>query len=217
MPSENSPEDKIETGLLLDRLIAASRAQMYQHGTIPCTELVIAGPSCSGKTRFGAYAAGMLRYHFVEGDLFHLNRVMELAREQSVPMTDEYRESQWFHAISGGILFAALQHMEIVLTCSALKRSLRDKLTELGSAMGMGDLWIVWLDVPADVLKERAARRQRETNHPFGPEMMDSQLADAEIPQQDEERVILVDGLLDAPLLLQDIINRVPGLPAIGI
>ncbi len=80
---------------------------------------MIAGPACTGKTRFAAYAAGMLRYHFVEGDLFHLHKVMELAREQSIPMTDEYRESEWISAIAGGLLSAALQHMEIVLTCSA--------------------------------------------------------------------------------------------------
>lgn len=217
MMNDESREHKMDTELLLDRLITASRGQMYRHGTPPCTELIIAGPSCSGKTRFGAYAAGMLRYHFVEGDLFHLHRVMQLAHQQSLPMTDEYRQSQWFHALSGALLFAALQHMEIVLTCSALKRSFREMLTNLGSEMGMGDLWIVWLDIPADILKERAERRQKESNHPFGPEMIDSQLADAEIPQENEDRVIRVDGLLDAPRLLQEIIDRVPGLPAMGV
>lgn len=217
MTNETSPEPDFDSGLLLDRLIVASRDQMYKHGTMPCTELVIAGPSCSGKTRFGAYAAGMLRYHFVEGDLFHLHQMMERAREQGLPMTDDYRETQWFQAISGAILFAALQHMEIVLTCSALKFAFRQMLTGLGSEIGMGDLWIVWLDIPVDVLKDRAAKRQKATNHPFGPEMIDSQLADAEIPREGEDHVIIVDGLLDAPLLLRDIINRVPGLPAIGV
>jgi gluconokinase len=217
MTNEERGEPNLDTGLLLDRLIVASRDQMYRHGTLPCTELVIAGPSNTGKTRFGAYAAGMLRYNFVEGDLFHHQRVMELARTHAVPMTDEYRETQWFQAITGALLFAALQHMEIVLTCSALKRQFRRMLTELGSEVGMGELWIVWLDVPANILKERAARRQKATNHPFGPEMIDSQLADAETPQSDEEHVVVVDGTLDAPELLREILRRVPGLPAIGV
>lgn len=214
-PDANLP--RVNSGLLLDNLIVKSRQRMYQDGNIPCTELVISGPACTGKTWFAAYAAGMLRYHFVEGDLFHLHRVMELARNESIPMTDEYRESEWINAIAGGMLFAALQHMPIVLTCSALRQSFRNRLVDLGASTGMGDLWIVWLDVPADVLRERAETRQRETNHPFGPEMIDSQLADTEVPTPDEKRVILVDGTLPPHLLLKDIIERVPGLPAVGV
>lgn len=207
---------QVESGMLLDQLILESRKNMYAHGTVPCTELVIAGPACTGKTRFAAYAAGMLRYHFVEGDLFHLQRVMDLARTEHIPMTDEYRESDWIQSIAGGLLFAALQHMEIVLTCSALKRSFREMLVSLGAQIGMGDLWIVWMDVPPDELRRRAAKRQQETNHPFGPEMIDSQLADSEFPGKSEERVIVVDGTLDPDSLLRNVIDRVPGLPAIG-
>ena len=206
-----------DSELLLDNLIVDSRRRMYESGKVPCTELVIAGPACTGKTRFAAYAAGMLRYRFVEGDLFHLHRVMELARKESISMTDDYRETEWFNALAGGLLFAALQHMEIVLTCSALKKTFRDLMIGLGREIGMGDLWIVWLDVPADVLRARAEKRQRETNHPFGPEMIDSQLADTERPSEDEENVILVDGTLEPHLLLRDIVDRVPGLPEVGV
>ena len=207
----------VESGLLLDNLIVKSRNKMYASGTLPCTELVISGPACTGKTQFTAYAAGMLRYHFVEGDLFHLHSVMELARNDNIPMTDDYRESEWISAISGGLLFAALHHMEIVLTCSALKRSFRDMLIKLGSQVGMGDLWIVWMDVPADELRRRAAKRQQETNHPFGPEMIDSQLADSETPDENEANVIKVDGTLAPDALLRDIVQRIPGLPAVGV
>ena len=105
MSSKSEDATRVESGLLLDNLILESRKRMYEDGKIPCTELVIAGPACTGKTRFAAYAAGMLRYSFVEGDLFHLHRVMELARKRSIPMTDEYRESEWISAIAGGLLF----------------------------------------------------------------------------------------------------------------
>ena len=208
---------RVESGLLLDNLIVESRRKMYADGTVPCTELVVAGPACTGKTSFAAYAAGMLRYHFVEGDLFHLHKVMELAREESIPMTDDYRESDWIGAIAGGLLFAALQHMPVVLTCSALKKSFRKMLTSLGKQIGMGDLWIVWMDVSGDELRRRAEKRQIETNHPFGPEMIDSQLADAEIPDESEENVILVDGTLSPGELLRDVVQRIPGLPAVGV
>ena len=208
---------RVESGLLLDNLIVESRSKMYSHGTVPCTELVIAGPACTGKTSFAAYAAGMLRYHFVEGDLFHLDKVMELARNESIPMTDEYRESDWISAIAGGLLFAALQHMPIVLTCSALKRSFRNMLISLGKQIGMGDLWIVWMDVPGDELRRRAEKRQIETNHPFGPEMIDSQLADSEVPDESEEKVVIVDGTLSASELLRNVVERIPGLPAVGV
>ena len=211
------PEEMHEAQLLLDNLILDSRRQMYQNGCIPCTELVIAGPACTGKTSIAAYAAGMLRYSFVEGDLFHLHKVMERARVHSIPMTDDYRETEWFNAIAGGLLFAALQHMEIVLTCSALKRRFRELLVDLGSQIGMGDLWIVWLDVPANELRSRAEKRQRETNHPFGPEMIDSQLADTELPDANEKNVLIVDGTQPSNLLLKEIVARVPGLPAVGV
>lgn len=214
---DNSEEPRVESGLLLDNLIVESRKRMYSAGTVPCTELVIAGPACTGKTRFAAYAAGMLRYSFVEGDLFHVHKVMEMARKQHIPMTDEYRESEWINAIAGGLLFAALQHMEIVLTCSALKRSFRDMMVTLGKQIGMGDLWIVWMDVPAEELRRRAEKRQRETNHPFGPEMIDSQLADSERPDESEEHVVMVDGTLEPDAMLRDIVERIPGLPAIGV
>lgn len=214
MPDDSSPAPN-HTGLLLDNLIAASRERLK--GIRPCTELVIAGPSCTGKTRFAPYAAGMLRYQFVEGDLFHLQRVMELAKTENIPMTDEYRETDWFKALSGGLLFAALQHIEIVMSCSCLKRSFRDMLVRLGTTVGMGDLWIVWMDVPAEVLRERAAKRQRETNHPFGPEMIDSQLADSEMPTSDEANVIVVDGTLEQDALLREIVRQIPGLPAVGL
>lgn len=214
--SENQEPQRVESGLLLDNLIVQSRKKMYAADTVPCTELVIAGPACTGKTRFAAYAAGMLRYHFVEGDLFHLHRVMELAREQKIPMTDEYRESEWISAIAGGLLFAALQHMEIVLTCSALKKSFRQMLTSLGKQIGMGDLWIVWMDVPTPELRRRAEKRQQQTNHPFGPEMIDSQLADSEIPDSSEEHVLIVDGTMEQDQLLRHVVEKIPGLPAIS-
>lgn len=217
MGNENKSENRADSELLLDNLILNSRRRMYESGQVPCTELVIAGPACTGKTSIAAYAAGMLRYNFVEGDLFHLHKVMERARNQSIPMTDDYRETEWFNAIAGGLLFAALQHMEIVLTCSALKRSFRDLMISLGKQIGMGDLWIVWLDVPAEELRARAEKRQRETNHPFGPEMIDSQLADSERPSDDEEHVIVVDGTLPTHKLLAEIVERVPGLPAVGV
>ena len=217
MSKDENTHDRGQSELLLDNLILDSRRRMYQSGNVPCTELVIAGPACTGKTSFAAYAAGMLWYSFVEGDLFHLHRVMERARKQSIPMTDDYRESEWFNAIAGGLLFAALQHMEIVLTCSALKRSFRELMVDLGSQIGMGDLWIVWLDVPAEVLRARAEKRQRETNHPFGPEMIDSQLADSERPSENEKHVVLVDGTLEPQQLLKEIIKQVPGLPAVGV
>lgn len=216
MASEESLR-RMESGLLLDKLIVQSRENMYSGGTVPCTELVVAGPACTGKTSFAAFAAGMLRYHFVEGDLFHLHRVMELAREKNVPMTDTYRESDWLGAIAGGLLFAALHHMPVVLTCSALRRSFRRRLISLGQQIGMGDLWIVWMDVPAEELRRRAEKRQRDTNHPFGPEMIESQLADTETPDDSEPNVIRVDGTLPTNLLLRHVVERVPGLPAVGV
>ncbi len=214
--SNNNQPPKVESGLLLDNLIVQSRKKMYEAGRVPCTELVIAGPACTGKTRFAAYAAGMLRYHFVEGDLFHLHDVMKLARDHQIPMTDEYRESEWISAIAGGLFFAALQHMEIVLACSALKRSFRNMLIALGKQIGMGDLWIVWMDVPPEELRRRAEKRQKQTDHPFGPEMIDSQLADTERPQEPDENIIIVDGTLEQDQMLRDIVERIPGLPAIS-
>ena len=207
-----------ENERLLHGLVMQSRERLnYEGGIPPTTELVIAGTMCSGKGSVAKPLAAELRYNFFEGDLFHLKAVMELAKISNVPMTDEYRMTRWFEGLANALMFSAYQHDELVMTCSALRRDFRQRLVDLGSKVGLGDLWIVWLDVPQNELERRARIRQENTGHPYGPEMIQSQLEAAEIPSTDEPKVVVVDGTLSTEEIIRQILEKVPGLPQISV
>lgn len=95
----------------------------------------------------------------------------------------------------------------LVMTCSTLKRHYRDVLREGGVYTGNLRIRFVFLDAPEGVLVKRTAEMK---GHFAGPNLVHSQFAVLERPDEDEGDVIVVD-VTDRPLdaVEMEVQNRV--------
>jgi gluconokinase len=138
--------------------------------------LIVAGPAGSGKTTVGALIAGRLRWRFADADPFHPQANVAKMRE-GIPLTDADRQP-WLVAVGAWIDARIAANQQAVVTCSALKRAYRDALLAGRPAAAM-----VVLTVSKQVLEERLLDRP---DHFFPRKLLDSQLADLELPGPDE-------------------------------
>lgn len=166
--------------------------------------IVVMGVSGCGKTSVGAEIAARLGVAFLEGDTMHSPG--NIAKMSSgTPLTDADREP-WLDAVGQALRGASEAGGGLVVACSALKRSYRERLRT-----GAGrPLSFVFLHGSEAVLKARMAARR---GHFFPPHLLDSQFATLEDPAG-EPGVVAVD--IDAPVeAISDAAIR--GLAAIGI
>jgi len=143
--------------------------------------VIVAGVSGSGKTTVGAMLAGRLSWPFADADDFHPAANVEKMRA-GIPLTDEDRWP-WLQAIAAWMDERIARGEPAVITCSALKRSYRDRL--LG---GRPQAQMIFLAVDRDVLAKRLAAR---AGHFFPEQLLGTQL-DALNPPGPDERVISV-------------------------
>jgi gluconokinase len=115
-----------------------------------------------------------------------------------MPLTDEDR-GPWLAAVGSWMDRRTAAGGSGVIACSALKRSYRDRLRA-----GRPEPRVVFLRVDRGTLATRLASRP---GHFFRPELLDSQLADAEIPAP-AERAIVVDAGGPPSGVVQVIIRR---------
>jgi len=157
--------------------------------------LLLMGVSGSGKTTVGALLAGKLGWPYAEADAFHSPaNVAKMAAGH--PLTDEDRWP-WLEAIGGWIDERLAKGEPGVVTCSALKRSYRDKLRRPG-------LLMVYLRGSRELIAGRLAARQ---GHFFKPGMLDSQFLALEEPA-DEEHVLTVEIGSSPSEIVDEIITR---------
>ncbi|CAN7296492.1 gluconokinase [Phyllobacterium sp. LjRoot231] len=132
--------------------------------------LVVMGVSGSGKSSVGNAIAKALALPFVEGDTRHPSaNVQKMA--SGIPLTDEDRWP-WLDKIGAEL---AKAEEGVVVSCSALKKSYRDRLRqEAGAPLGF-----IFLDGSLEVLLDHMSRR---TGHFMPLSMLDSQLATLEPP-----------------------------------
>jgi carbohydrate kinase (thermoresistant glucokinase family) len=154
------------------------------------TVLVLMGVSGSGKTTVGIQLAERMGWAFKEGDELH--PPANIAKMHAgKPLSDADREP-WLVAVAAWIDQWLNDNVCGVITCSALKRSYRRRLTA-----GRPPVVFVFLHAREAVLVERLAKRQ---GHFMPPSLLASQLATLEAPTPDEP-VILVET--DQPIAAQ--------------
>jgi gluconokinase len=143
--------------------------------------VIIAGPSGSGKTTIGTRLAERLGWTFADADKFHSAAAIA-KMHRGVPLTDADRWP-WLRAIGVWMDERTAAGEQAVVTCSALRREYRDELLA-----GRPGARLVYLLEDRDMLNRHLAGRH---GHFFPQELLDSQLADQEVPQ-DEPQVLTV-------------------------
>lgn len=135
--------------------------------------IILMGVAGAGKTTVGKRLAEELGWRFLEGDDFHPEpSVAKMAA--GVPLTDEDR-APWLERLRGLITQALERGEDVVLACSALRRSYRQRLT-----VDPARIRWVYLTAPAALLASRLVER---TGHFMPPSLLDSQLATLEAPE----------------------------------
>jgi len=128
--------------------------------------VIIAGVSSSGKSTIGQALAERLNARFLDADDFHpAANISKMAA--GVPLDDEDRWP-WLDRLNAELREAAARGESVVLACSALKASYRERL-----GAGVEGLRLVMLNGSKDLLAARAAAR---THLYMPPSLLDSQL-----------------------------------------
>ena len=129
------------------------------------------GPAGSGKTTVGELLAGQLGWEFADGDNFHSPASIE-KMTRGVPL-DDHDRIPWLDAIREAMEQWNAQCRNVVLACSALKKSYRERL-QISSAVRL-----VYLKGTYDLLLERLHARK---GHYATEQILTSQVADLEEP-----------------------------------
>lgn len=139
------------------------------------TAIVVFGVSGSGKSTVGRRLAEALGAVFVEGDDYHTPAAIA-KMHAGTPLTDDDRWP-WLERLGHAV--AARNDRDLVLACSALRRSYRDALVRAARC----DLTFIHLAVDAQVLE---ARLRRRPGHFMPASLLASQLATLEPLGRDE-------------------------------
>jgi gluconokinase len=149
--------------------------------TLARKPVVVMGVAGCGKTAVGRALAERLDAVFIEGD--HLHSPENVARMQrGEPLTDELR-ADWLVAIGRAVAEEAGRGLNVVATCSALKRSYRDRLRSF-----CPDLAFLYLKVDPETATARVASR---SGHFMPASLVGSQFAILEEPRPDEQALAL--------------------------
>ena len=139
---------------------------------------VVMGVAGSGKSLIGAALATALGLDFVEGDDYHPPENVE-RMSAGIPLTDADRRG-WLDALAARIRDGVRADTAVVLACSALKRSYRDRLR---AASGGARMQFVFLRGDRALIAERMAGRR---GHYMPASLLDSQFDALEEPSPDE-------------------------------
>lgn len=164
--------------------------------------LITMGVSGCGKSTFGRELARRLGVPFLDGDAFHPPE--NVAKMRAGIALDDADRWPWLDRLSGPLRAAALAHGLAVGSCSALKRSYRDRLRE---RIGLPTTFI-HLQAPREELAKRMVSRP---GHYMPVSLLDSQLQTLQPPEEGERACIL-----DATQPLEALLARVSsalGLP----
>jgi gluconokinase len=143
--------------------------------------IVVMGVTGSGKSTLGRALAQTLGWPFVEGDSLH--PPANIAKMASGQPLDDGDRRPFLDNVAGAL--AKSGALGVVVSCSALKRSYRDRIRQ-------GNPRVLFV-LPHLTKPELAARLRGRAGHFMPAALLDSQLAILEAPQPDEWS-IRVDG-----------------------
>ena len=136
--------------------------------------LILMGVVGAGKTMIGTLLAKQLGWRFADADDFHSpENIEKISRGIALDNTDR---APWLAAMRSALLEWNAASENVVLACSALKRSYRDDLRA-------GPVRFVFLKGSYSLLQERLCRRH---GHFADEKLLASQLATLEEPGSDE-------------------------------
>jgi gluconokinase len=161
--------------------------------------IVVMGVAGCGKSAVGQRIANQLGLPLIEGDEFHPAANIEKMR-QGIALGDDDRAG-WLAQLGREL---ARRPGGAVLTCSALKRSYRDRLRQASAG-----LRFVHLALSQQQALDRVARRG---GHFYPPSLVASQFAALEDPAR-EPGVLVLDACLPLEQVTQ---QAVGGLRAMG-
>ena len=134
--------------------------------------VIVMGVAGSGKSTIGQQLADRLGWPFNDGDDFHPPVNVEKMRA-GIPLTDEDR-SGWLSALANLITEQLRQNQSAVIACSALRQNYRDKLHVDDNVR------FVYLRGSYNLIE---ARLRQRTGHYMPPDLLVSQFATLEEPQ----------------------------------
>jgi gluconokinase len=134
--------------------------------------VIVMGVVGAGKTTIGHLLAGKMGWEFADADDFHPASNIEKI-STGIPLTDEDRRP-WLARLRAQIADWISKDRNVVLACSALKRSYRNEL-QVGP-----EVRFVYLKGSAALIAERLRLRH---GHFAGEAILASQIADLEEPQ----------------------------------
>jgi gluconokinase len=150
--------------------------------------ITIMGVAGCGKSSLGRAVAAAAGVALIEGDDFHSPESQTKMR-RGIALTDADRQG-WLERLSQQI---AAHPQGLVLACSALKRSYRDRLRRASPRMRF-----VFLDIDRATARARVAARAGRHYFPAG--LVDSQFETLE-PPVDETGVLNLNAVQSLPLL----------------
>ena len=139
------------------------------------------GVAGAGKSTLAFALAERLGWPFQEGDSLHpAGNIAKMAAGRAL---DDFDRAPWLDAVAGWIETTAARGGGGVVTCSALKRAYRERLTS-----GAAPVRIVHVAGDRALISGRLAGRR---GHFMPPGLLDSQFATLEPPGADEGAIIV--------------------------
>lgn len=172
----------------------------------PHHRVVVMGVSGSGKSTVGETVGERLGVMYIDGDDYHPQaNIDKMSRGEAL---DDNDRQGWLDTLADIIGQHRDNHQSLLIGCSALKKSYRDRLRAHDP-----ELMFLFLDGSFDVIRQRMEQR----NHFFSPDMLKTQFATLEPPDRSEAIRVDIDGEWQAVVehsvaALATLYGRQPGL-----